>query len=62
MDFFFPHQLIHPLSGHQLGVLQVNDETNKLELGQILQVKGSMPQDWSPLQMPIVPVLLTNWI
>ena len=50
-----------------MGVLQFSYDAHHLEVAQTPQGKGSVPQDYPPLQISIAsprlsPVLLTNWL
>ena len=52
---------------HQLGVLQFNSVLSTLRQHQITQFKGLVPQEWTPLHMPIeslgvLLVFLTDWL
>ena len=42
-------------------IIQLNFDTSYLEIAKTPQVKGSVPQDCSPLPM-CIPVILTNWL
>lgn len=49
----FPSQPIFQLYEHQMVVLKFSSDANYPELVQIWQVKGSVPQDWTPFRMPV---------